>query len=112
MARKDCLPTTGAGEHAASDPLRFFGGNAWGRGRSGSRSRIRNRLLVGGQAPRSHGRGWPVSAVSGRLVAGHHFLFSWSVFLLQNAHVKIRKSPNGKNSENVCPPVTSSIALD
>src|SRR5438309_4233120 len=96
MARKDCLPATGAGEHASSDPLRIFSGNAWGGGRGGSGDRIRNRLLVSGQALGSHGRGWPASAVSGRLVAGHHFLFSWHVFLLQNDLIEIRKSLNGQ----------------
>src|ERR1700687_4736986 len=98
MARKACFPAARAGKHASGDPVRFFSGDARRGGRRGARSRIWNRLLVGGQASRSHGRGWPASAVSGRVVAGHHFLFPGPVFFLQNADVKRMKSPNGKRS--------------
>src|SRR6266404_3161819 len=94
MARKDCLPAARAGEHASGNPVCFSGGHARRGGRRGARSGIRNRLLVGGQTSGSHGRSWPASPVSGRVVAGHHFLFPWHVFFLQNADVGIMKLPN------------------
>src|SRR6266851_3970316 len=90
MARKDCLPAARSGQYAAGDTVRVSGGDARGGGRSGSRSGIRNRVLVGGQTSGSHGRGWPASAVSGRLVTGHYFLFPRYVFLPQDADVKKR----------------------
>src|ERR1700682_4481086 len=112
MARKACFPAARAVKHASGDPVRFFSGDARRGGRRGARSRIWNRLLVGGQASRSHGRGWPASTVSGRVVAGHHFLFPGPVFFLQNAHVERMKSPNGQRLGNFCPSTISSITLD
>src|ERR1700694_3648309 len=112
MARKVCFPAARAGKHASGDPVRFFSGDARRGGRRGARSRIWNRLLVGGQASRSPGRGWPASTVSGRVVAGHHFLFPGPVFFLQNAHVERMNSPNGQRLRNFWPSTISSIALD
>src|SRR6266403_6288180 len=111
MARKDCLPSARAGKHASGDPIRFFGGDAR-RGRwRGARSWIRKRLLVGGQTSGSHGREWPASAVSSRVVTRHHFLFPRSVLFLQNADVEM-KSPNGQRLGTICTPTTSSITSD
>src|SRR6267378_1909484 len=99
MARKDCLSASRARQHASGDSVRVSGGNARRGGRRGSRSGIRNRLLVGGQTFGSHGRSWAASAVSGGLVTRHYFLFPGHVFLLQNAHVEKLKSPGSKNFE-------------
>src|SRR5258708_21512394 len=98
MAGENCVPAARAGKHASGDPVRVSGGDARRGGRRRSRSGIWDRLLVGGQASGSHGRGWPASAVSGGLVAGHHFLFPPPVFFLQNAYVKIMKSPSEQKS--------------
>src|SRR5258708_3244931 len=96
MARKDRLPAARAGKHASGNPLRVSGGHARRGGGRGARSGIRNRLLVGGQTSGSHGRCWPASAVSGRVVAGHHFLFPRHVFFLQNADVELMNPPTSQ----------------
>src|SRR5882757_3301035 len=103
MARKDCLPAARACEHASGDSLRVSSGHAWRSGGGGSRGGFRNRLLVSGQTSRGHGRRGTIAAISGRMVAGHHFLFPGNVFLLQNAHVgKKTKAPAIKKSDDVC----------
>src|SRR5437660_12378162 len=110
MARKDRLPATRPCKHAPGNPVCLSSGDAWCGGRCGHTNRIWNRLLVGGQTSGSHGRSWPASAVSSRLVTGHYFLFPGAVLFLQNAHVEI-KSPTNKTPGNGCPYRTSSNAL-
>src|SRR5229473_916857 len=88
MARKDRLPVDGASEHTPGDPVRISGGDARRGGRSGAGNGIRNRVFVSGKTSGSHGRSWPASAVSGRMVTRHNFLFPGLVLLLQDAHVE------------------------
>src|ERR1700674_4938030 len=94
MAREGCLSAACPVKHSSGDTVRVSGGNPRRGGGRGSRSGIRNCLLVGGQASGSHGRGWPTSAVSGSLVTRHHFLFPGHVFFLQDANVDTMKLSN------------------
>src|SRR5437899_10937190 len=91
MAQEDQLPADGSCGHAAGDALRLLGRNTRCAGRCCAGSGNRSRLLGDCGAAGDHGRGRAASAVSGRMVARHHFLFLGHVLFFQNADV--RKSP-------------------
>src|SRR5260370_42264071 len=112
MAQENCLSAHGARQHAPGDSLRLLCGNPWRAGWGGP-GRWHWRAVLGhGRALRSHGQRGPVAAAAFRMVAGHHFLFPWLVFFLQDADVKKTKPSTPRKEQNVCAPTASSITLD